>query len=133
MECTRQTKILQYIHECQNIVSPDLLIADTFSTHLTLHGKGELRDKSYTTSFYKHVDPNDIITVIIYLGDVKDGGETVYYKGDEKNPGEAIKIVPHNNGNIQIGCYNKILHAQLPYDGRRHSMVLNLKEPIAIT
>ena len=32
-------------------------------------------------------------------------GETVYYKGDKKT-GEAIKIVPHSNGNIQIGCYN---------------------------
>ena len=130
MECTRRIKILQYIQECRNIVPPDLRIADTFFTHLTLHGKGELRDKLYTTSYYKHVDPNDIITVIIHLGDVKDGGETVYYKGDEKKPGVAKKIVPHLNGNIQIGCYNKILHAQLPYEGRRCSMILNLKEPI---
>ena len=130
MQCTRRTKILQYIHECKNIVPIDLCIANTFFTHLTLHGKGEIRHKSYITSFYKHVDPNDILIVIVHLGDVKDGGETVYYKGDEKNPGEVIKIIPHCNGNIQIGCYNKILHAQLPYEGRRCSMILNLKEPI---
>ena len=84
MQCTKRTKILQYIHECQNIVPPDLRIADTFFTHLTLHGKGKLRDTSYTTSFYKYVDPNDIVSCIIHLGDVKDGGETIYYKGDEK-------------------------------------------------
>ena len=59
------------------------------------------------------MDPNDILTVITHFGDVKDSGETVYYKGGEKIPREAIKIVPHRNGNIQIGCYNKILHAQL--------------------
>ena len=35
MQCTRRTKILQYIHECKNIVPPDLRIADTFFTHLT--------------------------------------------------------------------------------------------------
>ena len=67
MQCTRRTKILQYIHECQNMVPPDLCIADIFFTHLTLHGKGELRDKSYTTSFYKHVDPNDKLAVIIHF------------------------------------------------------------------
>ena len=63
------------------------------------------------------------------MGDVKDGGENVYYK-DEKNSGEAIKIVSYCNENIQIDCYNKILHAQLPYEGKRCSMILNLKEPI---
>ena len=49
-----------------------------------LHGKGELRDVSYETSYYKHVDPHDILTVIIHFGNVKEGGETVYYKGTEK-------------------------------------------------
>ena len=47
-----------------------------------------------------------------------------------KTPGEAIKIVPRRNENIQIDYYNKILHAQLPYEGRRCNMILNLKEPI---
>ena len=41
-----------------------------------------------------------------------------------------MKKIPHKNGNIQIGCYNGILHAQTPYKGRRGSMVLNLKAPI---
>ena len=65
----------------------DLRIADTFFTHLTLHGKGELRDVSYKTSYYKHVDLHDILTVIIHFGNVKEGGETVYYKGTEKMQG----------------------------------------------
>ena len=130
MQCTRRTKILQYIHECKNIVHPDLRIADTFFTHLTLYGKGEIIDKSYTTSFYKRMDPYNILTIVIHFGDVKDGSETVCYKDDEKKTGETIKIVAHCNGNDQIGCYNKILHAQLPYEGRRCNMILNLKEPI---
>ena len=48
----------------------------------------------------------------------------------KKKTGEVMKIVPHHNGNSQIGCYNKILHAQLPCEGRRCSMILNLKKPI---
>ena len=129
-QSNRRTKILNYIKQCKKIVPLDLRIADTFFTHLTLHGKGELRDKSYETSYYKHVDPNDILTVIIHFGIVKEGGETVYYEGTEKNAGKEIKKIPHKNGNIQIGCYNEILHAQAPYEGRRGSMILNLKETI---
>ena len=126
----RRDKILHYINQSLKIVPLDLRIADTFFTHLTLHGKGELRTKSYETSYYKHVDPNDVITVIIHFGIVKEGGETVYYKGTEKEPGDEIKKISHENGNIQIGCYNEILHAQVPYEGCRGSMILNLKVPI---
>ena len=129
-QSNRRNKILHYITQCKKNVPLDLRIADTFFTHLTLHGKGELRDVSYETSYYKHVDPHDILTVIIHFGNVKEGGETVYYKGTEKNAGDAVKKIPHKNGNIQIGCYNEILHAQTPYIGRRGSMVLNLKAPI---
>ncbi len=46
-----------------------------FFTHLTLHSKGELQDKSYVTSFYKHVDPHDILTIIIHLGNDKNREE----------------------------------------------------------
>lgn len=130
MPSTRRDKMLYFIDKCQSIVPSDLRIANTFFTHLTLHGKGELQDKSYTTSYYKHVDPHDIITVIIHLGNVETGGETVYYEGTEKCPGKPVKKIAHQNGNIQIGCYNKILHAQVPYKGRRGSMILNLKAPI---
>lgn len=129
-QSNRRNKILHYINKCKKIVPLDLRIADTFFTHLTLHGKGELRDLSYETSYYKHVDPNDILTVIIHFGKVVEGGETVYYKGSERNAGDPVKKISHENGNIQIGCYNEILHAQTPYKGRRGSMVLNLKSAI---
>ena len=33
-------------------------------THLTLHGKGEFTHKTNVTAYYKHVDPNDILTGI---------------------------------------------------------------------
>ena len=38
--------------------------------------------------------------------------------------------IPFCNSNNQIVCYNKIVHAQLPYEGSRGSIVLNHKEPI---
>ena len=50
----------------------DLRIADTFFTYLTLHGKGELKDVSYETLYYKHVDPHDLLTIIIHFGNVKE-------------------------------------------------------------
>ena len=55
-QSNRRNKILHYITQCKKNVPLDLRIADTFFTHLTLHGKGELRDVSYETLHYKHVD-----------------------------------------------------------------------------
>ena len=49
---SNRRKDITLYHPMQKNVPLDLRIADTFFTHLTLHGKGELRDVSYETLYY---------------------------------------------------------------------------------
>ena len=65
-----------------------------------------------------HFDERDIISCILYLGEVQSGGGTSYYSGDSpNNPGNKIHTVPFQHGTLQVEFFNKLLHGVDEWEG----------------
>ena len=58
-----------------------------------------------------HKYSKDILSVIIILGTYVNGGEAVFYDGDNMN--DIVKkahVLNHSHGMCVVGAFNKILH-----------------------
>ena len=115
--------LLHKVMLCRTYVPEELRICKTFFTHFTMLGHLEQGE-----GVPLHFDEKDIITALVHVGDVKQGGATTYYDGlSIKNKGKKIKEVEFRHGQIQIGCYNKILHGADNWIGPRLVFNFNIK------
>ena len=59
-------------------------------------------------------DSKDILSVIIILGTDVNGGETVFYDGDNMNGiGKRSHVLKHSHGGCDIGAFDKTLMKDL--------------------
>ena len=121
------SKIWNKMNLCKSIVPKELRISNTFFTHMTVLG-------NYADSgdgIPAHFDEKDIITALFHIGNVSEGGGTIYYDGRSvSDKGNSMYTIPFKHGRIQIGCYNEVLHEVEAWSGQRGCINFNLKEPI---
>ena len=78
-----------------------------------------------------HFDERDIISCIFHLGNVKHGGDTSYYKGNDPNkPGRKIYEVPFCHGRLQIGFFCRVLHGVNDWDDQHCGLKFNIKKDV---
>ena len=119
-------KILVLMDKCRTVVPYELRVGGSCFTHMSVIGR--LQDQGEVPM---HFDEKDYITALVHLGNVKTGGSTQYFNGvSVKNHGHVAKVIPFAHGQIQIGCYNKILHAGEEWTGSRGCINFNLKKII---
>ena len=82
VKLTRTT--LLDIQASKNLIPESLRLSGTFFTHSTVIGTFNEVDAEIPP----HFDENDIISVIFHVGNVKEGGETLYYNGSQKKLGK---------------------------------------------
>ena len=67
-----------------------------------------------------HKDSKDLLSVIIMLGTDINGGETVFYDGENKNDiGKRAHVLNHSHGRCFIGCFDKTLDEGSIWTGHR--------------
>ena len=58
-----------------------------------------------------HRDSKYLLSVTIILGTDVNGGETVFYDGENMNDiGKRAHVLKHSHGRCVIGAFDKILH-----------------------
>ena len=67
--------------------------------------------------------------MVLYLGDVKDGGNTLYYCGRSLKQGCLEKEIKFKHGQLQK-VLNRILHAVDCWEGKRTLIKFNLKKDV---
>ena len=79
----------------------------------------------------KHVDKGNLVTVLFHLGNLFVGGETKYQHDLTSHSfGNLAKEIPFENGQVTIGCFDKILHRGELWSGIRSCINFNLKKKI---
>ena len=102
---------------CDSIFTQMVVVGDTVST--------------YGAGIHPHLDDKDVITCIVTLGDVTEGGSTVYYSGlKEKKIGKVQTVVPFQHGRIQIGNYSEVVHGVSKWRGNCITLNFNIKHQI---
>ena len=78
-----------------------------------------------------HFDERDIISRVLHLRNVLQGGQTCYYNGSKVDePGEIIYQVNFVHSRLQIGFLNKVLHGVNEWNGQRCGIQLNIKKDV---
>ena len=78
-----------------------------------------------------HFDERDIISCVLHLGNVSQGGQTCYYNGSKVDePGKMIHQVDFLHGRLQIGFFNKVLHGVNEWNVQRCGIQLNTKKDV---
>ena len=106
--------------EAKRIIPEELTVCGTIFTAVA--AVGDLQNGHN----HKHVDSNDIISLIIQVGKGVTGGKTTYYDGSNVNKndveGPCEKIahqVPFMHGTYQIGPFENVVHEGEPWKGKR--------------
>ena len=94
-------------------------IVDTCFTSLATIG-GNLYTRHAKNINHVHKDSKDLLSVIIILGTDVNGGETVFYDGENINDiDKRAHVLKHSHGRCVIGSFDKILHEGSIWTGRR--------------
>ena len=120
--------IREHVHQCKKIIPPCLRICDTFFTQIILVGNFD----DPVGDIPLHLDPEDHITALLSIGSptVK-GGSTLYYEKHLDDNFILKKEIPFCCGNVQIGCYDKVLHgSQFWFGGYRGVINFSLQKKI---
>lgn len=119
-------KILKVMKAVRKHVPYELRISGSCFTHMSLIGKLDMKG-----DIRPHFDEKDVITALIHLGAGVTGGSTQYYSGSTTtDKGRIEKEISFNHGQIQVGCYNSILHGVNRWTGKRGCINLNIKMSI---
>ena len=125
-ERNEANKIISLMKQCKTVVPYELRVGGSSFTHMSVIGR--MQDKGEVPI---HFDEKDYITALVHLGQVDMGGSTQYFDGVSlKSHGQVAKVIPFEHGQIQIGCYNNILHAGETWSGSRGCINFNLKKII---
>ena len=118
-------EILKKIILSKNIIPESCRISNSFFTHLTMLGNFNETDGR---DIPLHVDKKDVISALVHLGTVSEGGLTLYYNGrSEKKHGTVQEAIMFEHGLIQIGVYDSIPHAVSTWNGCHIIFNFNLK------
>ena len=105
--------------QAKMMIPKEFIIGDTCFTSLTTIG-GNLYTRHVNNLNHVHKDSKDILSVIIILGTDFNGGETVFYDGENMNDiGKRAHILKHLHGRCVIGSFDKILHEGSIWTGHR--------------
>ena len=78
-----------------------------------------------------HIDDGDIICAVLHLGDVKNGGSTLYFEGSEySEKGKETCSIVFEHGRIQIGFFDKVYHCAQSFEGFRYALNFNSKRNV---
>lgn len=125
----RATYLLDMMEFMIKHVPKELRIGKTPFTLLSVVGQVEYA----MNGIQHHIDKKDALTLLLHIGNVKEGtGTTEYYslskklKGDPYS-GELMKRVPFKHGQVQIGSYDECVHGCTPWQGHRYTFSFNIK------
>ena len=109
----------------KKIIPECLRPGDSFFTHMSVFGTLNKEDGAMPV----HFDKRGIISCVFCLRNVKSGGSTSYYQGDNpKNPGARVHQVPFRHRTSQIVFFCKVLYGVDSWDGLRCGIQLNIKK-----
>ena len=96
------------IQKAKKVLPSSCQIRNTFFTHMAVIGNlstdGDLVSK--------HIDKDDLITVLFHIGQSFYGGRTNYYTGLANDEYGTLTIyIPCQHGRLTIGCFDKITHS----------------------
>ena len=102
-------KILGLIlNEAKMIIPEECRIGDTCFTSLATIG-GNLFPRHAKNLNHVHKDSEDLLLVIILLGTDVNGGETVFYDGENMNDiGKRAHVLKNSHGRCVIGSFDKM-------------------------
>ena len=81
---------------------------------------GNLYTRHVKNLNHVHKYSKDILSVIIILGTDVNGGETVFYDGENMNDiGKIAHVLKHSHGRCVIGYFDKNLHEGSIWTGHR--------------
>ena len=73
----------------------------------------------------------DLLPVIIFLGTDVNGGETVFYDGENMNDmGKIAHVLKHSHGRCDIGAFDKLLHEGYIWTGNTAVLLFILHKSI---
>ena len=79
----------------------------------------------------KHIDRDDFITVLFYIGQPLHGGGTNCYTGFTSDEyGTLAKYILCQHGCLTIGCFDKIIHSGEAWEGSCRCINFNLKKKV---
>lgn len=121
---SKYDKVMAYLKILEKEVPPELRLCGSIFTQFnivsrTLATKGSVKG---------HFDEKDIISIIIHLGNVLFGGETVYFRSNESE--DIAKSIPFEHGRMQIGFFDEVFHGATEWEGNRITININLKLPV---
>lgn len=118
--------LLEKIKLAKTYIPKELRISNTFFTHMTFMGNMNNGDE-----IPLHFDEKDTITALFHFGSVSSGGCTEYFNGiSVKEAGSLKQSIPFENGRVQVGCFNKVLHKATKFSGSRFCLNFNLKQSV---
>ena len=118
---------LFYIELSRKIIPECLRLGDSFFTHMSVFGTLNKNDGQMPL----HFDERDLISCVFHLGDVTEGGSTLYFNGNSNHdPGEQVYNVPFRHGTLQIGFFNQVLHGVQCWEGQRCGIQMNIKKDL---
>ena len=107
------------MEKAKEMIPKECRIGDTCFTSLVNIG-GNLCTRHAKNLNHVHKDSKDLLSVIKILGTDVNGGEKVFYDGDNMNDiGKRSHVLKHSHGRCVIASFDKILHEGSIWTGNR--------------
>ena len=122
----KKEETIHFMTKSESNVPSELQVSDTFFTQLSIIGRKS--DNETFKSINLHKDHDNVITVIMHLGNPVSSRRILLYDGKTAgNKGNLVFKFKFKHGCILFGPFGSILHATEPWKGRRGSIVLNCR------
>ena len=103
-------KLERIMNQAKAMIPVECRIGDICFTSLATIG-GNLYTRHPKNLNHVHKDSKDLLSVIIILGKDVNGGEIVFYDGENMNDiGNRAYVLKHSHGRCVIGYFDKNLH-----------------------
>ena len=107
------------MEEAKVMIPKECRIGDTCSTSLETIG-GKLYTRHLNNLNHVHKDSKDLLSVIIILGTDVNGGEIVFYDGENMNDiGKRAHVLKYSHVRCVIGSFDKSLNEGSIWTGHR--------------
>ena len=120
-------EILDDIDYCLSSVLKSLRVCGTF--FMSMYVLGHPKISKGMVPF--HIDRNNIINTIIYIGPHNiEGGYSIQMDGPNKQNLIPEFLNKFTHGNVMVGNLNKLFHGVTPWNGWRQAIHLSIKKGI---
>ena len=118
-------QVISDLKKTKSIVPESLRISNSIFTQMTI------TTSNGSQNMATHVDDGDIIGAVINLGEVTNGGATLYFdKKDDLKKGKCSYRIDFEHGRIQIGFFDKVYHCVESFEGVRFGLNFNVKKDV---